>query len=249
MLQLELRVRVLELHVLLLQLRELLLQLRELLLQMLVRLLQVPMRGDVIPKQERILQPLHQLRDRQLLQVAHAVRLCERVAVRWNWHASPDDFNAFDHFYVRPDSAYISGAASYLLGRLRAYRGQYAEMALVHFDIRPRGREWIIWSAQERANWHYTTFPALVRSEFGYNLVTLDDGFVRMRTLVYVNPRCKRWHQRVCSARERNRSDVVRELLQHVALVLLACFNNNNDVLGRVLRRAHASLLEPVRYV
>ena len=168
----------------------------------------------------------------------------------WNWHASPDDFNAFDNLYVRPDSAYISGAASYFLGRLPAYRGQYAEMALVHFIVQPRARRWLVMSAQERADWHRSTFPALVQDMFGYNLVMVDDGFVRLRTLLYVNPRCKRWHERVRTARERKRPDEVRALLHSAALCLLACFNGNHDVLGRVLRRAHARLrMEPPRYV
>jgi hypothetical protein len=167
----------------------------------------------------------------------------------WNWHASADDVNAFDNLHVRPDSAYISAAVCYLSGRLPAYRGHYAEMALVHFVIQPRARQWLVMSAQERAAWHNSTFPALVQDKFGYNLVMVDDGFVRLRTLLYVNPRCKRWHQRVCTARERKRPDEVRALLHSAALRLLARVHNNHDVLGRVLRRAHARLLEPVRYV
>jgi hypothetical protein len=167
----------------------------------------------------------------------------------WNWHASADDVNVFDNLGVRPNSAYVRAAVAYFSGRLRAYRGHYAEMALVHFGMHPRGRQWLVMSAQERADWHRSTFPALVQRECGYNLVMVDDGFVRLRTLLYLNPRCKRWHARVVAARPNAQQQHILALLHSAALHLLARVHNNHDALDRVLRRAHTRLLEPVHYV
>jgi hypothetical protein len=167
----------------------------------------------------------------------------------WNWHASADAVEAFDNLGVRPNSAYVRAAAAYFTGRLRAYRGHYAEMALVHFNFQPRAHQWLVMSAQERAAWHSSTFPALVQSEFGYNLGLVDDGFVRLRTLLYLNPLCKRWHARVVAARPNAQQQHILALLHTAALHLLARFHNNHDALDRVLRRAHTRLLEPVAYV
>lgn len=143
------------------------------------------------------------------------------------------------------DATYIKRALAWAIDRPDNRRGEFVDDESVFhcFSSNHYGMD-----SDERAAWFHSTYPRMVRDHLGFRLrfSEAEDGWWSPEV---ARTRFWGWHCAVRRARERNRPDEIRALLQTAALLLLAGFNSNRDVLDRVLRRAHTSLLEPVHYV
>ena len=108
-------------------------------------------------------------------------------------------------------------------------------------------------SGQEKNNWHNVEWPRILLLELFGDGVTAASASAHTNQY-WINGRfsqwtsmekCMRWYRRVDrfrSTRQRIAQAQIEVMLERAALGLLAPLDNNNDMLGKVLKLAHTTL-------